>query len=96
MESDKDQHDTFSAGGLSNNVPGTQAGLSQEEAERRLVETGPNELASDGGHPVRRALRHFWLPVPWMLEITIVLQLAAGERLEHLGDRSDENCQNGR
>jgi H+-transporting ATPase len=33
-------------------------------------------------HPLRRALRHFWAPVPWMLEATVALQLAAGERLE--------------
>ena len=57
-------------------------GLSEEEAARRLSRIGPNEVASEEEHPVRRALRHFWSPVPWMLEITIVLQLAAGERLE--------------
>lgn len=58
------------------------SGLSQAEAARRLSQTGPNEVASEDEHPLRRALRHFWSPVPWMLEITIVLQLAAGERLE--------------
>ena len=26
-------------------------------------------------------LRHFWAPVPWMLEATIVLQLIIGQRL---------------
>ncbi|QKC95220.1 HAD family hydrolase [Mesorhizobium sp. NZP2298] len=57
-------------------------GLSKEVAARLLAEAGPNEVASTEEHPVRRALRHFWSPVPWMLEITIVLQLVAGERLE--------------
>jgi len=32
--------------------------------------------------PVYRALRHFWAPAPWMLEATILLQLASGERME--------------
>ncbi|MFT3803243.1 MAG: HAD-IC family P-type ATPase [Burkholderiaceae bacterium] len=60
----------------------TPAGLSGEEVARRLAETGPNEVAEVRERPVRRALHHFWSPVPWMLEATIVLQLAAGERVE--------------
>ncbi len=62
--------------------PGLPAGLSAQEAVRRLSESGPNEVASTEEHPARRLLRHFWSPVPWMLEVTIVLQLAAGERVE--------------
>lgn len=63
-------------------IVGAPAGLSKEEAARRLADTGPNEVATTEEHPLRRALKHFWSPVPWMLEITIILQLAAGERLE--------------
>ena len=57
-------------------------GLTQAEAARLLSKTGTNEVASEVEHPLRQALKHFWAPVPWMLEITILLQLAAGERLE--------------
>lgn len=57
-------------------------GLSGAEAARRLAETGPNQISETREHPLRRALRHFWAPVPWMLEATILLQLAAGEHLE--------------
>ncbi|OZI67407.1 hypothetical protein CAL28_03570 [Bordetella genomosp. 11] len=57
-------------------------GLSSEEAAGRLARTGPNEVARLEEHPLRRLLRHFWAPVPCMLEATIVLQLAAGERME--------------
>lgn len=66
------------------NVPSdtNPQGLSAAEAARRLAAAGPNEVAADDEHPLRRLLRHFWSAVPWMLEITIVLQLAAGERLE--------------
>lgn len=63
-------------------IAGAPEGLSSEEAARRLAGIGPNEVASQAEHPVRRVLRHFWSPVPWMLEVTIVLQLVAGERLE--------------
>jgi H+-transporting ATPase len=57
-------------------------GLSSAEGARRLVEFGPNEIPETRERPLIRALRHFWAPVPWMLEITVALQLASGERTE--------------
>lgn len=59
-------------------------GLSGEEAARRLAQFGPNAMAEEHLGPARRVLRHFWAPVPWMLEATIALQLAIGERVESL------------
>jgi H+-transporting ATPase len=56
-------------------------GLSSAEAARRLAATAPNEVQTRE-HPLRRVLGHFWAPVPWMLEVTVLLQLSAGERLE--------------
>ncbi len=56
-------------------------GLSSTEAQRRRAEFGANAVAQDEAHPVRRVLRHFWAPVPWMLEATVVLQIAIGQRL---------------
>jgi len=56
------------------------AGLSAAEAAHRLLEYGPNAVAEERSHPVARMARHFWSPVPWMLEATIVLQFAIGER----------------
>src|SRR5579863_7659387 len=56
-------------------------GLTSAEAQARLREFGPNAVVEERVHPVLRALRHFWAPVPWMLEATIVLQLAIGQRL---------------
>ncbi|HTX49684.1 MAG TPA: HAD-IC family P-type ATPase [Caulobacteraceae bacterium] len=60
------------------------AGLSSAEAARRLAEFGPNAAPEEPEHPVKRILRHFWSPVPWMLEATVVLQLLIGERVEAL------------
>jgi H+-transporting ATPase len=62
----------------------TPGGLSSAEAARRLLEFGPNAVAEERPHPVARVVRHFWAPVPWMLEATIALQIAIGERLEPL------------
>lgn len=58
------------------------SGLTSEEVSRRLKEYGPNEVAEEREHLFRRIGRHFWAPVPWMLEATIVLQVAVGERIE--------------
>jgi H+-transporting ATPase len=33
-------------------------------------------------HPLRRALKKFWAPVPWMLEAAIVLELVLGKYVE--------------
>ena len=60
------------------------AGLSSAEASRRLLEYGPNAVVEERVHPVAQIVRHFWAPVPWMLEATIALQIAIGERLEAL------------
>ena len=57
-------------------------GLSAEEARRRLVEYGPNAVAEERPHLIRAFFGKFWAPVPWMLEVTIVLELALGKRLE--------------
>ncbi|WP_454916864.1 HAD-IC family P-type ATPase [Xanthobacter sediminis] len=62
--------------------PPRAAGLSSAEAARRLSDVGPNETTEPREHPLYRVLRHFWAPVPWMLEATIALQLAAGEHVE--------------
>jgi H+-transporting ATPase len=59
-------------------------GLSSTEAARRLAEFGPNAVIEEPDRPIVRIARHFWAPVPWMLEATIALQMAIGERLEAL------------
>lgn len=59
-------------------------GLSSAEAARRLAQFGPNAVIEERISPAQRILRHFWAPVPWMLEATIALQLTIGERAEAL------------
>jgi len=62
----------------------TPTGLSSAEVARRRLEFGTNAVAEEPERSFRKALNHFWAPVPWMLEATIVLQLVVGERLEAL------------
>jgi H+-transporting ATPase len=65
-------------------APATPEGLSAAEAARRMREFGPNAVAEEHAHPLVQIGRHFWAPVPWMLEATVALQLVVGERLEAL------------
>jgi H+-transporting ATPase len=60
----------------------TPIGLTSEEAAHRLKKHGRNEIAEAQEHVIKTIARHFWAPVPWMLEATVVLQLVIGERVE--------------
>jgi H+-transporting ATPase len=57
-------------------------GLTSDEARRRLAATGTNAVQDVVQHPINRALKKLWAPVPWMLEAAILLQLALGEYVE--------------
>ncbi len=57
-------------------------GLSSEEAARRLRQHGPNITPEQHASPVRLLLAKLWAPVPWMLEVTIALELGLGKTLE--------------
>jgi H+-transporting ATPase len=65
-------------------APATFAGLSAAEAARRHAQFGPNAVVEERVSPLKRIARHFWAPVPWMLEATIVLQIAIGQRVTGL------------
>jgi H+-transporting ATPase len=56
-------------------------GLSSAEASSRRTEFGPNAVVEEQVHPFIKLARHFWAPVPWMLEATIVLQIILGQLL---------------
>jgi len=51
-------------------------GLTSDEARARLDKDGPNAMPDTSDHPLRNALMKFWAPVPWLLEASIILELA--------------------
>ncbi len=57
-------------------------GLSSEEARRRLLESGPNAVSEKKTRLIPTLIAKFWAPVPWMLEVTIALEMALGKHLE--------------
>jgi H+-transporting ATPase len=63
-------------------VQPTIPGLSASEAAARLKQYGPNAAAEERTHPLLALLGKFWAPVPWMLELTVVLELLVGRRTE--------------
>jgi H+-transporting ATPase len=60
----------------------TPRGLTTDEARRRLQTSGPNAMPDTTSGLWRRALAKLWAPVPWMLELAILLQLILGEYVE--------------
>ena len=49
------------------------SGLSSEVAEKRLVQYGYNELVEEQVNPFLKFLSYFWGPIPWMIEVAIIL-----------------------
>jgi magnesium-transporting ATPase (P-type) len=47
-----------------------------------LEKDGPNALPDTSAHPLRNALVKFWAPIPWLLEASILLQVALHKYLE--------------
>ena len=48
-------------------------GLTQAEAEGRLAQYGPNEIEEQKSNPFLKFLSYFWGPIPWMIEIAVIL-----------------------
>jgi len=57
-------------------------GLSEEEAERRLSIYGPNIVEEKKESTLLEFLKRFWGPMPWLLEVAILLSLIIGHTIE--------------
>lgn len=55
----------------------SEQGLSQSEAQNRLKEYGPNQLEEKKTNIFLKFLGYFWGPIPWMIEIAVILSAAA-------------------
>jgi len=52
-----------------------EQGLTSAEAQKRLEQFGPNEIPEHHDPPWLVLFRKVWGPVPWMLEVSLVLEL---------------------
>jgi H+-transporting ATPase len=57
-------------------------GLSQDEAQKRLQQFGPNALPEQKTRLWLAFIHKMWAPVPWMLEASILLELILGKYIE--------------
>ncbi|MEO3868245.1 cation-transporting P-type ATPase [Nonomuraea sp. B12E4] len=57
-------------------------GLSSARARDLLAQVGPNMVPEQRPRLAARIAAKLWAPVPWMLEITIALEVALGKWLE--------------
>ncbi|MEO7027715.1 MAG: plasma-membrane proton-efflux P-type ATPase, partial [Caulobacteraceae bacterium] len=53
-------------------------GLTQAEAAKRLTQYGPNEIAEKKPNALLKFLTYFWGPIPWMIEVAVVLSAVVG------------------
>jgi len=54
------------------------AGLTAADAARRLAQDGPNELPIAKQNELLKFLKSFWGPIPWMIEVAMILSAAVG------------------
>ena len=57
-------------------------GLSENEAKRRINESGYNELSEKRKNPFVDFLTRYWGPMPWLLELTMALSYIIAHYLE--------------
>ncbi|MGA7126121.1 MAG: HAD-IC family P-type ATPase, partial [Chthoniobacterales bacterium] len=53
-------------------------GLTQAEAQKRLTQYGPNEIKEKKTNPLLKFLSYFWGPIPWMIEVAVILSGVVG------------------
>jgi H+-transporting ATPase len=63
---------------LKKQLGASSGGISQTEAKRRLEQYGYNEIPEKKVNPILKFLTYFWGPIPWMIEIAVVLSAVVG------------------
>jgi len=53
------------------------AGLTQAEAQKRLIQYGANEIEEQKTNLLLKFLNYFWGPIPWMIEAAVILSAIA-------------------
>ena len=64
---------TMSLPAVEKRLASSPDGLTQAEAQKRLAQYGPNEIAEKRTNAFLKFLTYFWGPIPWMIEGAVVL-----------------------
>jgi H+-transporting ATPase len=81
---DRDKIKNSSINDLLNTLDAVESGLTSKEAQKRLEVYGLNEIAEKKANNFFKFLRYFWGPIPWMIEIAIIISGFLG-RYDDLG-----------
>jgi H+-transporting ATPase len=73
----KDDMKSLSITELQTKLGSSPNGLTQAEAQKRLTENGPNEIEERKTNPFLKFLTYFWGPIPWMIEVAVILSAVA-------------------
>jgi len=73
----KDDLKTLPMAELQKKLESSPDGLTQEEAKKRLVKYGPNEIEEKKTNQFLKFLSYFWGPIPWMIEAAVILSAVA-------------------
>ena len=73
----KDEFKTLPMPELLAKLGASPEGLSQAEAQKRLIQYGPNELEEKKTNLFLKFLSYFWGPIPWMIEAAVILSAVA-------------------
>jgi H+-transporting ATPase len=73
----KDDLKTIPIPELMDKLQSSPEGLSQTEAQKRLSQYGPNEIAEKKTNLFLKFLSYFWGPIPWMIEAAVILSAVA-------------------
>jgi len=57
-------------------------GLTDEEASKRLKQFGYNEIKTEANRPVLSILKRLWGPIPWILEVALIIEFFLGKITE--------------
>ena len=68
-----DEQDNSTLDAMFQKLNATPDGLTTAEAENRVQEYGYNEVAEKKQSSIIKFLKKFWAPIPWMLELTIII-----------------------
>jgi H+-transporting ATPase len=75
---DREKAKASSIDNLLDELSSNTEGLESDEALKRLEEYGSNEISEKKVNPIVKFLRYFWGPIPWMIEIAIIISAFIG------------------
>ena len=78
----KDDLKTLPMAEVAKKLGSSPKGLSQAEAQKRLTQYGPNEIEEKKTNLLLKFLSYFWGPIPWMIEVAVILSAAVGHWLD--------------